>query len=135
MLMDSTSTTSEFVKESQSSQLLVMLVSSSTPLEDALPAQLDAELVQAPLFVQPVPKLDSPLLMELAEPFVAMESLLDLNNVMIETLPETTAARLLAQLRICGLAQANLQSVLTTAQLFAEMAELKETNNAMMETW
>lgn len=135
MLMDFTSTTLEFVKRYLLYQSLVMLVSSLIAPEDVSPAPLDAELARAPLFAQLVLKPDSLLSMELAEPFVVMESLPDLNNVMIETLPETMAAQLLAQLRICGLAQANHQFVLTTAPLFAEMAELKETSNAMMETW
>lgn len=53
--------------------------------------------------------------------------------MMTETPLETTDARPHAQSNHCGLALDSHQSVLTTAQLFAEMVESKEEKNAMTE--
>jgi hypothetical protein len=62
-----------------------------------------------------------------------MESLLELNNVMTQTVLETMDAQLHAQLNHCGLALANHQFVLTMAHLFVETEELKVGKNAMIE--
>lgn len=112
-----------------------MLVSSLTVPKDALPVPLDAELAQVPQFALLASKTDLASSMEPVEPCVVMEPLLELNNVTIEILPATTDAHRLAQLNLCGLVLDSHQFVLTTALQFAETAELKEINNAMMETW
>ena len=62
-----------------------------------------------------------------------MEPLLELNNVMTQTVLETMDAQLHAQLNHCGLALANHQFVLTMARLFVETEESKVGNNAMIE--
>ncbi len=133
MPMVFTLTITEFVKKFQLSQLPAMLAFSLTAQKDVSLVQLDADHAQAPLFVPLALKMDSALLMEPAEPFVVMEPLLELNNVMTETLLQMMDARLHAQLNHCGLALVNHQFVLTMAPLFVETEEFKEGRNVMME--
>lgn len=58
VLMDSTSTITEFVKKFQLFQSLVTQGSFLTVQEDVLPARLDADHAQALRFVPPVLKMD-----------------------------------------------------------------------------
>lgn len=135
VLMDSTLTTTESAKRSQSPKSPAMPDSSSTAQRDVLPAHQDASHVQAPTFVPPVPQLDSALSAEPVKPPVVMESLLELNNAMTETTSPTTAVPPLAQLKLSGLALVNHQSAHTTVHQFAEMDVLRMASNAMTETW
>jgi len=57
------------------------------------------------------------------------------NWTMIETDFLTMAAHQPVKLKLSGLVPVNHQFVPTTVQLFAEMEELKEEKNVMMETW
>ncbi len=133
-LMDSISTTTEFVKRSSWPQSHAMLDFSLTAARDALPAQLAAGPVQAPLSVLHVSKMAS----QSSEEPVKLNAVMDLspepNNAMIRTPPETMVAQLPAPSNLCGPALANHQSVPTTVQLFAETEELRREKNAMMET-
>lgn len=131
--MDSTLTITEFVKRFQLSQSPVMLAFSLTAKKDVLPVQLDADHARALLFVQLALKMDSASLTVPAEPSVVMESLLELSNVMTETVLETMDVQLHAQLNHCGLVLANHQFVLTMAQLFVETEESKKEKSVMME--
>lgn len=133
-LMDSISTTTEFVKRSSWPQSHAMLDFSLTAARDALPVQLAARPVQAPLSVLHVSKMAS----QSSEEPVKLNAVMDLspepNNAMIRTPPETMVAQLPAPSNLCGPALANHQSVPTTVQLFAETEELRREKNAMMET-
>lgn len=73
VLMDFTSTITEFVKKFQLSQSLVMQAFSSTVQKAALPAQLDADHAQALPFVLLAYKMDSMLSMVSAELSVVMD--------------------------------------------------------------
>jgi hypothetical protein len=128
-----TLTITEFVKKFQLCQLPAMLAFSLTAQKDVSLVQLDVDHAQALLFVPFALKMGSASLMEPAEPFVVMELLLELNNVMTKTLLQMTDAQLHAQLNHCGLALVNHQFVPTMAPLFVETEELKEGRNAMME--
>jgi hypothetical protein len=132
VLMDSTSTITEFVKKFQLFQSLAMLGSFLKVQKDVLPVQLDADHAQARRFVLLVLKMDSLSWMDHAEQFVEMDWLLELSNAMTETVLETTDVQLHVQLNHCGLVLVNHLFVLTTALLFVEMEESKEEKNVMM---
>lgn len=133
--MDSILTIMEFAKKLFSSQLLVMQDSSLIAIRDVLHAQLVANHAPVLLSVPLVLKTVSKSLMVSVKPNVEMESLLELNNVTIETSFQTMAVHQHVKSKLFGLVLVNHLPVLTMVQQYAETEESKEEKNVMMETW
>ena len=110
-----------------------MLVSSSIVQEDVLPAHLDVKLALVLLPVLHVLKMDSQLSLEPADLFVVMELLFLENNVMTETVYQTTDAHQPVKLKLYGHVLANHQYVNTTVHQYVVMVDYKIGNNVMME--